>query len=97
MVGVQGCVRNQPSSYLTQSKSDDSGGGGGRGCLSFLNGDGGGGGLLRSQVGKDGRIFSGRREQKASKASVNSCDGGRLPQTPITTITPDPALEHPKH
>lgn len=80
---------------LSHSKSDKSGGSRGRGCLSFLNGDRGDGRLLRSQVGKDGRISSGRREQKASKASVDSCDGRRIPQTPITTITPDPTLEHP--
>lgn len=67
MVRVQSCVRNQPSSYLIQSKSDDRGGGGGRGCLSFLNGDGGNGGLLRSQVGKDGRIFSGRGNRRLAK------------------------------
>lgn len=86
----------KPTQQLSHSKSDDSGGSGGRRCLSFLSGDEGDGGLLRSQVGKDGRIFSGRREQKASKARVDSCDGRRIPQTPITTITPDPTLEHPK-
>lgn len=58
---------------------------------------GGDGGLLRGQGGKDGRIFSGRREQKANKASVYSCDRRRVPQTLLTTITPDPALAHPKH